>query len=139
MVRINIRLHPPRVHSFAFFEVDNVQFNFLLTTILNRKVVPLRMSSRIGVASHKQIILIFTHFYTCVQITALKITVKNKLLSLWYCRVHSLKYPCCFGLEVWVEFSKISGHMKVIWVYNTFVKMNLTFVFEIVLPFYFLM
>lgn len=120
IIWVNIRLHSSCVHSFAFFEIYYVKFDFLFTTIFYCEIKPLSMPSCIWIRSHKQIVFIFVYFDAYIQISTLKITVENKFLWFWYCWIHSFKYSCSFRFEIRVKFSKICCHMKIIWTYNPF-------------------
>ncbi len=99
------------IQCLCFPEIYDIKFDFALPTIFNSEVEPLKMSSSIGVDSKIEVIFILTHFYDCIEISALEIALKKKFSIFLNGRIHAFENACVFGFEVGMELSKIGCHM----------------------------
>ena len=84
---LHIRLHSSWVKTFWFLKVTNVKFICGLLKILHFKVKPMKMTPRIAINSHEQIIFVLAylyliHFYlkNTVQVSWFKKRIKNQVL-----------------------------------------------------------
>lgn len=70
-----------RIESAILSKVDNIDFDFLVDICANGEIVPLNMSSRIGIDPHEEIVFSRAYFNDCVQISTFEVAVESWLLK----------------------------------------------------------
>lgn len=121
ITRVNIRLHSPWIHCFAFLKIYYVELYLFFPTILYAKVKPLRMTPCVRVSPHEQVVLIFIYLNANIQVSTFEVTVKNKFLVFRNGRIHAFKDASGLWLKIWVKFTKICCHMQIIGVDDTLI------------------
>ena len=106
--RPHIRLHRIVIKSPSSSTIHNVYFYFPATCSSNREVIPLKMSSSIGIYTHEDVILMCSYFNNCIEIGRLERSVEYCSLTWFYGWIHAFEYSRMFWFEMTVKFSKIS-------------------------------
>lgn len=71
------------------------------------------MAAGIGVYAKVEVVLVLSHLYHCIQVTALEVALKSQLLLRTKSRIHPSEDAGVFRFEVGVEFTEVRCHVRV--------------------------
>jgi hypothetical protein len=96
-----------RIQGSYLPEIDNAEFYFTAPIVADGEIEPLNVPSSIAVYPHKEIVLIWTYFDNCIEVTTLKVAVKSGLFVMPKRRIHTNKQSIMFRFEMSVEFPEV--------------------------------
>ena len=121
----------PLIQSFVLLEIHNIEMDLLFAAVFDFEVEPLQVPFSVRVDSHKKVVFIIVYFYDWVKVATFVVAFKSELCALLNGRIHSFEDACVFRFEVCVELTEVGVHVGVVGSCGSFM-------FEVVVPFHFL-